>query len=113
METMQKEYQEEEDLPHFGGSNRKDNAEMIFNNMQRNSEDVYMNNQSIDDIITDNSQNAINNNEIIQHLNTANSKQGFSSNSNNHKENNNNVFTKSESNLNEDSIFGGNKFHYF
>ncbi len=53
MEIINKEIADEEDLPHFGGSNKKD-----LNNHQNNiikNEDVYMNNQSIDDIITENS----------------------------------------------------------
>jgi hypothetical protein len=54
-----------------------------------------MNNQSIDDIITEHS----NHEEDKLNLNTVNSKGVFN--------NQNNTFTKNESNINDDSFFGG------
>lgn len=89
-----KEFPDEDDLPHFGCSNRKEPS--ANKNLNKN-EDIYMNNQSIDDIITENSRN----DNDGANLNTVNSK---SANKNN---NANNTFSKNESNINDDSIFAG------
>lgn len=92
-----KNFPDEDHLPHFGGSNRK---ELNPNKNINKNEDVYMNNQSIDDIITEHSR--IDPNERAN-LNTLNSKSGNKNN------NANNTFSKNESNINEDSIFAGIK----
>ncbi len=92
---VNKDFPDEDDLPHFGGSSRKDpNA----NKNSNKNEDIYMNNQSIDDIITENSRNEPNDRA---NLNTVNSKTGNKNN------NANNTFSKNESNINDDSIFAG------
>lgn len=92
---VNKDFPDEDDLPHFGGSNRKEpNANKNLNK----NEDIYMNNQSIDDIITENSRNEPNDRP---NLNTVNSKSGNKNN------NANNTFSKNESNINDDSIFAG------
>jgi len=97
MEIINKDHADEDDLPHFGGSNRKD----INSNKNLNkNEDIYMNNQSIDDIITENSRNDPHDRA---NLNTVHSKNGNKNNNNNQ----NNTYSKNESNINEDSIFGG------
>jgi len=93
-----KDYRDEDDLPHFGGSNRKE-PNNANKNLSSKNEDIYMNNQSIDDIITENSRNE----NDRANLNTVNSK---SANKNN---NANNTFSKNESNINDDSIFAGTK----
>jgi len=89
-----KKFPDEDDLPHFGGSNRK---EPIPNKNLNKNEDIYMNNQSLDDIITEQSRNDPNDRAD---LNT-NSKSGNLNN------NANNTFSKNESNINDDSIFAG------
>lgn len=94
-----KKFPDEDDLPYFGGSNIK---EPSANKNQNKNEDVYMNNQSIDNIITENYRN----DHIRENLNTVNSKSG-------HKNNNaNNTFSKNESNINDESIFAGINIFY-
>ncbi len=78
---------DEYDLPHFGGSNKK---EVNSNSQNRNNEDIYMNNKNQDHMNTDNSN--IEGDRINIKTNP----------------NIDNTF-KNESQLNEDSIFGGNK----
>jgi hypothetical protein len=90
-----KKFPEEDDLPHFGGSNRK---EANPNKNLNKNEDIYMNNRSLDDIITEQSRNDPNDRAD---LNTVNSKSGNLNN------NANNTFSKNESNIIDDSIFAG------
>lgn len=78
---------DEYDLPHFGGSNKK---EPISSSQNRNNDDIYMNNQGLDDMNTDNS-----------HYDA--DRMGINIKTN---PNVDNTF-KNESNLNDDSIFGG------
>lgn len=92
---VNKDFPDEDDLPHFGSSNR--NEPYANKNLNKN-EDIYKNNQSIDDIITEHSRNDQNDKGDF---NTLNSK---SANKNN---NANNTFSKNESNINDDSIFAG------
>ena len=85
MSSLTRRPVDEYDLPNFGGSNKK---EPISNSQNRNNDDIYMNNQNLDDMNTDNSH--IEGDRINIKTNP----------------NIDNTF-KNESHLNEDSIFGG------
>jgi hypothetical protein len=78
---------DEYNLPHFGVSNKK---EPNSNSQNRNNDDIYMNNQGLEDINTDNSQ--LEGDRLGINIKT--------------NPNLDNTF-KNESNLADDSIFGG------